>query len=138
MATQTAQTATDTTHIALLDHGKLGQAWRETEPGLTAAQLAELIEGCQIEQPVLEVLAVNAKAGACTDVTAQIGALVFAIADAEDQGFDHFTDGMRDLCAKAGFDVEAEHDAWQARKDRESRAWERERAALAPSRSSHL
>ena len=137
-AQMATQTETDTTHIALLDFGKLGRAWRETEPGLTADQLAALIEGGQIDQPVLQVLAINSKGGTCADVTAHIASRVFAIADAEDAGFDHFTDVMRDLCAMANIDIESEQEAWEAWRANERRAWERERAALAPSISSHL
>ena len=128
----------DTIHMVLLDHGKFGRAWRETEPTLTDGQLAALIEECQIDERIVRILAVNAKAGTCADVTAQIGALVFYAADSEDAGFDHFTDAMSELCALAGFDIDAEQEAWQARKDCESRAWERQRRSLTPSIASHI
>lgn len=128
----------DTTYFVECDYGRLGFAFRETESSLTDGKLVELIENGDIDTPIVRILAVNPKAGTCLDVTEQIGALVFYSADSMNEGFGRLGDVATKLCERAGFDLDAEHEAWEAVNERETREWERQLASTAPCRAVNL
>lgn len=124
----------NTFHMVLCDHGRFGLAYRETEPGLTDGKLATLIGENEIDAKIVHILAVNPTTGTCRDATDDIGSLVFYGADADGNGFARLNDAARALCEKAGFDIDAEQEAFEAKGE----VWDRQLRSTLPGLATHL